>query len=214
MFQAQTNIVHLLICHAQEIAFSQCVQTFTLCVSGSDEHRAPVDLSRPGDRFLSVCTNLYTVCFRLRRTSCTCCSVTPRRSLSLGVYKPLHCVFQAQKNIVHLLFCHAQEIAFSVYKPLHCVSGSDEHRAPVVLSRPGDRFLSLCTNLYTVFQAQTNIVHLLICHAQEIGTVADELYERTCLYGCFRSEDELERSEDLNESKPKKKKKRSGSLQG
>ena len=65
-----------------------------------------------------------------------------------------------------------------------------------------------------MFQAQTNIVHLLICHAQEIGTVADELYERTCLYGCFQSEDELERSEDLNESKPKKKKKRSGSLQG
>ena len=45
--------------------------------------------------------------------------------------------------------------------------------------------------------------------------VSDELYERTCLYGCFQSEDELERSEDLNDSKPnKKKKKRSGSLQG
>ena len=65
-----------------------------------------------------------------------------------------------------------------------------------------------------MFQAQTNIVHLLICHAHEIGLVADELYERTCLYSCFQSEDELERSEDLNESKPKKKKKRSGSLQG
>ena len=244
------------------------------CVSGSDEHRALVDMSCTGDRFLSVCTNLYIVCFRPRRTLCTCWFVTRRRSLSLTVYKPLHCVsgsdehrapvdlsrsgdrfllvctnlysvFQAQTNIVHLLICHAQEIAFSwcvqtftpcfrlrrisctcwfvtprrslslcVYKPLHCVSGPNEHRALVDLSRAGDHFLSVCTNLSTVFQAQTNIVHLLICHAQEIGTVADELYERTCLYGCFQSEDELERSEDLNESKPKKKKKRSGSLQG
>ena len=72
------------------IAFSQCVQTLTLYVSGSDEHRAPTDLSRAGDRFLSVCTNLYiafsqcvqtlTLYFRLRQTSCTCWSVTRRRS--------------------------------------------------------------------------------------------------------------------------------------
>ena len=33
------------------IAFSQCERTFTLYVSGSDEHRAPVDLSRTGDRY-------------------------------------------------------------------------------------------------------------------------------------------------------------------
>ena len=68
VFQVETKIVYLLICHAQEIAFSQCVLTLILCVSGSDERSAPVDLSRSGDRFLSVCTHLDTVCFRLRRT--------------------------------------------------------------------------------------------------------------------------------------------------
>ena len=96
---------------------------------------------------------------------------THRRSLSLSVYEPLHCVLQAQTNIVHLLICHAQEIALSMcthpyitfsqcVQTLHrflsvcshpyissqcvltftlCVSGADKHRAPVDLSRAGDR---------------------------------------------------------------------------
>ncbi len=65
---------------------------------------------------------------------------------------------------------------------------------------------------------QTNVVQLLICHSEDIGMVTESLYDRSSLLGaCFPpSEDELEKSIDgLDDSKPsKKKKKRSGSLQG
>ena len=67
-----------------------------------------------------------------------------------------------------------------------------------------------------LLQMQTNVVQLLICHSEDIGMISGSLYDRSSLLSCFpASEDELEKSIDgLDDSKPKKKKKRSGSLQG
>jgi len=69
-------------------------------------------------------------------------------------------------------------------------------------------------------QIQTNIVQLLILYAGDIGMVPDSLYERSVLMSaCFPTDDDLERSEVIQEdgqhkNNTKKKKKRSGSLQG
>ncbi len=69
-----------------------------------------------------------------------------------------------------------------------------------------------------VLQNQTNIVHLLILRAGDIGMVPDSLIERALLMStCFPSEDEIDKSESLaseGEGGKKKKKRRSGSLQG
>ena len=65
-------------------------------------------------------------------------------------------------------------------------------------------------------QTQTGIVQTLIGLWEEIAMVSDSLYERTNVMTCLASEDELDKTGDgLDESKPRKKKKRrSGSLQG
>jgi hypothetical protein len=67
-------------------------------------------------------------------------------------------------------------------------------------------------------QMQTSIVETLLAQANHIGVVDDSLYERTCLLGaCYPSEEELYDSSVTcaqDESRTKKKKRRSGSLQG
>ena len=78
------------------------------------------------------------------------CSVTPRRSLSLGVYKPLHCVSGSNEHRAPVDMSRAGDRFLSLCANLYTVSGSNEHRAPIDLSRVGDCFLSVCTNLYTV----------------------------------------------------------------
>ncbi|XP_013409939.2 rho GTPase-activating protein 11B-like [Lingula anatina] len=64
--------------------------------------------------------------------------------------------------------------------------------------------------------AQTSIIELLIEHSADIGMVDESLQERSHMMStCFASEDELDRScDESEEPKSKKKKRRSGSLQG
>lgn len=66
-----------------------------------------------------------------------------------------------------------------------------------------------------LLQTQKSIVQLLMTHSDHIGMVSNSLFERTALMTqCFQSEDELERSGETEETGKKKKKRRSGSLQG
>ena len=75
--------------------------------------------------------------------------------------------------------------------------------------------------LFLSYQVQRSIIEVLIENAQSIGMVSESLYHRVqMLSSCFpASEDELDRSceqlDDTDNSKAgKKKKRRSGSLQG
>lgn len=69
-----------------------------------------------------------------------------------------------------------------------------------------------------LLQIQTAIVELLIRNAERIGLVSNSLAERTSLLAeCFGTEDELDGASDdntLEDSKDKKRRKRSSSLQG
>lgn len=77
------------------------------------------------------------------------------------------------------------------------------------------KILTLHCDTVSLLQIQTNIVQFLISNATNIGMVSESVLGRTQLLGYLPSDDELEKSDDgLNDSKPKKKKKRSGSWQG
>lgn len=69
-----------------------------------------------------------------------------------------------------------------------------------------------------LLKAQTGVIELLITHADEIGIISDDLAERSAVMAGFATDDELggrtdDELDDTSKS-TKKKKRRSGSLQG